>query len=84
MLLSLYSVQLKHKSRHSSPAMSEVSSGKTPADVQYQRLKARALAMQREKDAELQRELAAKAKREAQAAKEEQEVSAAQNEVWSF
>lgn len=54
--------------------MSEVNVGEGLTDKQYQRLKARALEQQREKDAELRRELAAKAKREAQATKEAEEV----------
>lgn len=41
---------------------------------QYQRLKARALELQREKEYELKRELARKAEKEQKAAKEEAEV----------
>jgi hypothetical protein len=42
---------------------------------QYQRIKARALEIQREKEYELKRELARKAEHEKKAAKEEEEVS---------
>lgn len=61
------------------PAMSEVRKAahgsSTPADTpQYQKLKARALELQREKEEQLKRELARKAEREKQAAKDEADV----------